>query len=676
MKPLSFAAALLLAAHLPAPVLRGAAPDAEARLATLEKLVRDDSPKVRLEALRALARIPAARSAELALSVLDQPMDPTLDYGLWLTINDLAEPWIAALQAGLWKPEGREKQLEFALKALRPEQAGRVLAQVLASRPLTREGTGPWIELIGTAGTPRELQLLLDQVLGDRFDTPAATRALKALAEASRLRKAQPAGDLSSLARLFDHPAASLRVEAIRLAGQWKAPGPTLARLASLAGAADTDPAVRTAAFEALRTTGGPEATQALATLAAADRPPAVRHPAVTLLASLDLGQAVPRVVETLRGLDDEAAALAFWRGVLPVKGSGAAIARALPAGGLPAAAARAGMRAAREGGRSDLDLITALARASGQAADTQAFTTQLVRELAAAAGQGDPARGEGIYRRDSLGCVLCHAIGGAGGRVGPDMTSIGASAPVDYLVESVLLPNAKIKEGYHSLVVTTRDNSEYLGTLARETPEELVLRNAAGVEQPIAKADITRREQGVTSLMPAGLLESLNSQEQLDLFAFLSRLGKPGDYDASQGGVARRWRLAQTVHTDAQAGQESWPVTAPWSDQRWVPTYSLVRGNLTRAVMEEATRAQFWTGKLAVYAVTELTVAKAGPVALQLTANPAAELWIGPRKVGGAGSSRPELAAGTHRVLVKLDPKQIPESIRLESPDASFLLN
>ncbi|MFM8359418.1 MAG: hypothetical protein ACKOET_12790 [Verrucomicrobiota bacterium] len=70
------------------------------------------------------------------------------------------------------------------------------------------------------------------------------------------------------------------------------------------------------------------------------------------------------------------------------------------------------------------------------------------------------------------------------------------------------------------------------------------------------------------------------------------------------------------------------------------------------------------------------MTVAKAGPVALQLTANPAAELWVGSRKIGGAGASRTELAAGTHRVLVKLDPKQIPESIRLESPDASFLLN
>jgi putative heme-binding domain-containing protein len=55
------------------------------------------------------------------------------------------------------------------------------------------------------------------------------------------------------------------------------------------------------------------------------------------------------------------------------------------------------------------------------------------------------------------MACVTCHAIGGVGGKVGPDYTSIGGSAPVDYLVESMLFPNRKIKEGYHSVLIETR---------------------------------------------------------------------------------------------------------------------------------------------------------------------------------------------------------------------------
>ena len=87
------------------------------RLAALEKLVRDDSPMVRLEALRALAKIPSAKSAELALTVLDKPMDPFLDYALWLTINDLADQWIAAVKSGEWKVEGNQLIISIAASA-------------------------------------------------------------------------------------------------------------------------------------------------------------------------------------------------------------------------------------------------------------------------------------------------------------------------------------------------------------------------------------------------------------------------------------------------------------------------------------------------------------------------------------------------------------------------------
>ena len=54
--------------------------------------IKDTHPRVRLEAARALSRIPEARSAELVLTAVDMPMDTHLDYALWLSINDLARP--------------------------------------------------------------------------------------------------------------------------------------------------------------------------------------------------------------------------------------------------------------------------------------------------------------------------------------------------------------------------------------------------------------------------------------------------------------------------------------------------------------------------------------------------------------------------------------------------------
>ncbi|HXJ73389.1 MAG TPA: HEAT repeat domain-containing protein, partial [Candidatus Dormibacteraeota bacterium] len=229
--------------------------------------VQDSFPRVRLEAVRALARIPTDRAAELALQVLDQPLDSHLDYALWLTVNDLAEPWLAALKAGHWKMEGHEKELEYGLKAIEPAQAGEVLGQLMGSKPLPRDGSGPWIELIGQAGTPRELRRLFDQVLRGGFGDDASARALTALNQATRLRNVKPEGKTTEAGTLLTHSNAQVRLAAVRLAGAWKDLGPYFPKLSAAAGAKDSSPALREAAFASLRDIGGPRAMESLAPL-------------------------------------------------------------------------------------------------------------------------------------------------------------------------------------------------------------------------------------------------------------------------------------------------------------------------------------------------------------------------------------------------------------------------
>ncbi len=661
---------VLASALLLAPVASQAdtAADAAQRLETLAKLVQDPHPRVRLEALRSLAKIHGARSAELALGVLDQTMDPTLDYALWLTINELSEPWIAALESGAWKSEGREKQLAFALKAIRPDQSSRVLGRVIQERRLPRDGSGPWIELIGQAGGPKELGALLQQTVTGGFDDSATARALSALGEAARNRKVRPEGDAKGIIGLLQSSNESVRSATLRLSGDWKTPPPaeSLSRLA-----ADPSEQVRATVFEVLRLQGS--SSLPLLKQLASDKDPTTQRRAVLTWAALDLGGAGPALVNAVQGLDQEQVAQEFWRSFLAIKGAGKNLAALLPASGIPVAAARTGMRVAREGGRNDMELVLTLAKGSGLSADTQAFTGQLIRDMAAKAStSGNPQRGELVYRRSDLACTTCHAIGGAGGRVGPDMTSIGASAQPDYLVESLLMPNAKIKEGYHGVVVETKDGQTFSGTVVRESTSELVLRGTANQEIAVAKSNLESRNQATASLMPAGLLDSLTETEQLDLVAFLSQLGKPGEFDASKGGVARKWRLANVLHTDQQNGQSDWMWKSSLQDKRWNEVLSRVNGDLTRTLMEGATKANFWTSKIAVLALTEVQLAQPGTVRFQLTASVGTELWVDGAKVTGPVA----LSAGNHRVMVRIDPNRIPEKIRLETRDAAFVLN
>lgn len=113
-------------------------------------------------------------------------------------------------------------------------------------------------------------------------------------------------------------------------------------------------------------------------------------------------------------------------------------------------------------------------------------------------------------FRRADLNCLKCHAIAGAGGQIGPGLESIGANAPVDYLLTLLIQPDKAIKEGYHSLVVATGEGAVVSGIAIRQTDDQLVLRDAEDVEATIPTSTIEDQKPG-GSLMPAGLTGSLD---------------------------------------------------------------------------------------------------------------------------------------------------------------------
>lgn len=652
-------------------------------LELLAARVADESPRVRLETLRALDRIPNARAAELALSVLDKPMDPFLDYTLWLTINDLAQPWLASIKSGAWKVEGHEKQLEFGLKAIEPAQASEVLGQLLGDKPLPRDGSGPWINLIGQAGTPPELRRLFDQALNNGFDENATAMALSALNRAARLRSLKPATQggpahsyFSKVQNFFTSPNEKVRLEAIQLAGAMKDIGNAFGSLPKLAAEKNISPAFRQAAFDALRDIGGSGAINALIPLTAKTADPAIRRQAILALASLQLDKAMSAAVGILSESSNESEALNLWRALLSNKGAAAALAKALPKSGIPQPVAKAGLRAAREGGRDEPDLVLALTRGAGLEEGEVTLTDAELKQLATdVVTKGEPARGEAVYRRKELNCVACHAIGGAGGKVGPDMTSIGASAPVDYLIESVWFPNRKIKEGYHALMVETKDGQEFSGVLVGENTEQLVLRDASNKEVAIAKNDVQDRRMGTLSLMPAGLIDSLSAQERIDLFRFLSELCKPGPYDATKGNVARLWRVRPGIHTIEQFGEEKF-VTSDVKGRDWIPVYANVDGRVGADAIREAATPGKYLGLVGLYAATQLQVPKSGRVTLKFDGLTDAAVWVDGKPLQSGAELALELTSGTHIITVRLDPKRLPECLRLESSDGTFLVN
>ncbi|MCE9612328.1 MAG: hypothetical protein K8R23_19185 [Chthoniobacter sp.] len=257
----------------------------------LPKLIADPNPRVRLEAMRALARIPTGHSAELILdAAMKNNGDVFLDHAAWLSINELAKPWTDAIASGAWKSEGREAQLDFGLKALPADLSRATLARVLADGKADL-AKGPWIDLIGHSGGPDELRRLYEMLLvsygTECCPDPAvealqaapvndtdALRILAALTEAARVRGVRPSGSLATLERLILHTKDAVRAASVRLVGYWKPAGALRWLETALAdGQSPLNTAGVQNAIESMRDLGGAPAIALLQKLAAADAP-------------------------------------------------------------------------------------------------------------------------------------------------------------------------------------------------------------------------------------------------------------------------------------------------------------------------------------------------------------------------------------------------------------------
>jgi HEAT repeat protein len=394
----------------------------------------DEHPRVRLEAIRGLGKLKTAEAASVALMTLNLPRDRFLDFALATTMDELADVFMAALDQGQWKPDSpaREKQLEFALTSIDSRLAASYLSKRLAKDSIPADGTGPWIELIAQAGGKTELTKLFKQVVKKDFEESVMVRAINALATAQRVRKQKPAGDLNQIRTLLKLEDSAVKLAAIRLAGVWQMKS-CVSLLADVA-TQDAEAAIQTAAMQSLQDIGQPS-VPALARLVRSKNT-GIRRQAVICLAALNPQGAAKPFYQSLAEIQNEQELVDFWRQVLLKKNTGKALAKQMPNTGITEMAALAGLTVARDAGRNEPELIAVISPYANVTEKAQELTPARVAELIdLVEHDGHPGRGEVVYSREDMQCMTCHAIGGVGGKVGPDMTSLGASAPIDYLI-------------------------------------------------------------------------------------------------------------------------------------------------------------------------------------------------------------------------------------------------
>jgi putative heme-binding domain-containing protein len=136
-------------------------------------------------------------------------------------------------------------------------------------------------------------------------------------------------------------------------------------------------------------------------------------------------------------------------------------------------------------------------------------------------AASGDAEAGQVTFRKH---CMSCHQLFGIGRSIGPDLTTANRQDR-DFLLASLVDPNAYIRPEYISLIIQTTDGQVLTGLPVARNSDAIELATFAENEVRkvrIETSQIEQMKESPVSIMPAELYKQLSPDELRDLFAFL----------------------------------------------------------------------------------------------------------------------------------------------------------
>jgi putative heme-binding domain-containing protein len=148
----------------------------------------------------------------------------------------------------------------------------------------------------------------------------------------------------------------------------------------------------------------------------------------------------------------------------------------------------------------------------------------------------GDVAKGKKIF--ETAGCSRCHMVNGSGGRLGPDLSRVGAAGSAAYMVESVREPDKQLSTlmldpnnhysvplSYGTVTVVTPDGEKIQGVALNEDTYTIQMMTEEQSLRFFQKKDVREVTHEHKSLMPAYSEDALSAAQLQDLIAYLETL-------------------------------------------------------------------------------------------------------------------------------------------------------
>lgn len=139
--------------------------------------------------------------------------------------------------------------------------------------------------------------------------------------------------------------------------------------------------------------------------------------------------------------------------------------------------------------------------------------------QIAEIAG-GNWGLGRRVFHSEAAGCFKCHAIGGLGAKIGPDLSNLTHR---DYasVMRDIVNPSFAINSDYIGHIVVMKDGKVLTGVL-RDEDGQLILGDEKGNSTKLLRSEIEQMKPAQVSVMPTGLHEKLTKDQLRDLMTYL----------------------------------------------------------------------------------------------------------------------------------------------------------
>jgi putative heme-binding domain-containing protein len=148
----------------------------------------------------------------------------------------------------------------------------------------------------------------------------------------------------------------------------------------------------------------------------------------------------------------------------------------------------------------------------------------------------GNPAHGKQLFYGDA-NCSLCHMVEGKGGRVGPELTSVGGSRTREAIIDSVRNPSRRLAWGlteatkefpqeYETVTVVTADGKEIKGVALNEDDFSVQMMDSSEQLYLLDKGQLRSFKKSRESFMPQYNPDTLSDKDLDDVVAYLISVG------------------------------------------------------------------------------------------------------------------------------------------------------